>query len=172
MATTDRTTIKAAIEELTTKLRTNLVADPPTATKPFRRVEIADTGVEQYPRPFLTLLLTRTQPVGVADNDRLVEVTMTLRVVTDVAASDPHAAMLDTIGAVEDYFDSILDAGVIEGAEGFVRCAFGRRFGLGFVGAGLGGFRGTFMQCFFTVGLGVPFVDLLLQISRSLFSRF
>ena len=119
MATADRTTIKAAIEELTTKLRTNLVADPPTATKPFRRVEIADTGVEEYPRPFLTLLLTRTRPVGVADNDRLVEVTMTLRVVTDVAASDPHAAMLDTIGAVEDYFDSILDAGVIEGAEGF-----------------------------------------------------
>lgn len=119
MATADRTTIKAAIGELTTKLRTNLVADPPTATKPFRRVEIADTGVEQYPRPFLTLLLTRTRPVGVADNDRLLEVTMTLRVVTDVAASDPHAAMLDTIGAVEDYFDSILDAGVIEGAEGF-----------------------------------------------------
>ncbi len=119
MATADRTTIKAAIEELTTKLRTNLVADPPTATKPFRRVEIADTGVEEYPRSFLTLLLTRTRPVGVADNDRLVEVTMTLRVVTDVAASDPHAAMLDTIGAVEDYFDSILDAGVIEGAEGF-----------------------------------------------------
>ncbi len=119
MATADRTTIKAAIEELTTKLRTNLVADPPTATKPFRRAEIADTGVEEYPRPFLTLLLSRTQPVGVADNDRLVEVTMTLRVVTDVAASDPHAAMLDTIGAVEDYFDSILDAGVIEGAEGF-----------------------------------------------------
>lgn len=119
MATADRTTIKAAIGELTTKLRTNLVADPPTATKPFRRVEIADTGVEEYPRPFLTLLLTRTRPVGVADNDRLLEVTMTLRVVTDVAASDPHAAMLDTIGAVEDYFDSILDAGVIEGAEGF-----------------------------------------------------
>lgn len=119
MATADRTTIKAAIEELTTKLRTNLVADPPTATKPFRRVEIADTGVEEYPRPFLTLLLTRTQPVGVVDNDRLVEVTMTLRVVTDVRASDPHAAMLDTIGAVEDYFDSILDTGVIEGAEGF-----------------------------------------------------
>ena len=119
MATADRTIIKAAIEELTTKLRTNLVADPPTATKPFRRVEIADTGVEEYPRPFLTLLLSRTRPVGVVDNDRLVEVTMTLRVVTDVAASDPHAAMLDTIGAVEDYFDSILDAGVIEGAEGF-----------------------------------------------------
>ncbi len=119
MATADRTTIKAAIEELTTKLRTNLVADPPTATKPFRRVEIADTGVEEYPRPFLTLLLSRTRPVGVVDNDRLAEVTMTLRVVTDVAASDPHAAMLDTIGTVEDYFDSILDTGVIEGAEGF-----------------------------------------------------
>ena len=119
MPTPDRTTIKAAIEELTTKLRTNLTADPPTAAKPFRRVEIADAGVEEYPRPFLTLLLTRTRPISVTDNDRLVEVSMTLRMVTDLSVSDPHAAMLDTIGAVEDYFDGILDTGVIDGAEGF-----------------------------------------------------
>jgi hypothetical protein len=117
--TADRTTIQAAIDELTTKLRTNLVADPPTATKPFRRVEIAGGGVEQHPRPFLTLRLTHTRPIGVADNDRLVGLSVTLRMVTDVSASDPHAAILDKIGAVEDYFDSIVDTGVIEGAEGF-----------------------------------------------------
>ncbi len=119
MPTSDRTTIKAAIEELATKLRTNLTADPPTAAKPFRRVEIAEAGVEEYPRPFLTLLLARTRPISVTDNDRLVEVSMTLRMVTDLSASDPHVAMLDTIGAVEDYFDGILDTGVIDGAEGF-----------------------------------------------------
>ena len=119
MPTADRTTIKAAIEELTTKLRTNLVADPPTDAKPFRRVEVASAGVEEYPRPFLTLLLTRAQPIGITDNDKLLEVTMTLRVVTDVSASDPHDAILDKIGALDDYLDSILDSGVIDGAEGF-----------------------------------------------------
>ncbi len=118
-ATPDRTTIKAAIEELTTKLRTNLVADPLTSAKPFRRVEVGGAGVEEYPRPFLTLLLARARPIGISENDKLTEVTMTLRLVTDVAAADPHTAMLDKIGALEDYLDSVVDTGVIGGAEGF-----------------------------------------------------
>ena len=44
---------------------------------------------------------------------------MPLRLVMDVTAADPHGAMLDRIGAVDDYLDSLIDAGVIEGAEGF-----------------------------------------------------
>ncbi len=119
MPTSDRTTIKAAIDALVTTLRTNLVADPPTDAMPFRRVEVAASGVDEYPRPFLTLLLSRTRPIGVTDNDKLVEVTMTLRLVTDVSASDPHAAMLDKIGAVDDHLDSLIDTGILEGAEGF-----------------------------------------------------
>lgn len=119
MATADRTTIKAAIEELTDKLEANLVADPPTAVKPFRRIGIAGGGVEEFPRPFLSLELTRARPIGVSDDDKLVQVSMRLRIVTDVATPDPHEAILDKIGAVEDYFDAIVDTGVIEGAEGF-----------------------------------------------------
>lgn len=119
MPTADRTTVKAAIVELTTKLRTNLIADPPTASKPFRRVEISSGGGDEYARPFLTLQLARIRPIAVADNDRLLAVAMSLRMVTDVSASDPHAAILDAIGAVEDYFDGIVDSGVIDGAEGF-----------------------------------------------------
>lgn len=119
MPTTDRTTIKAVIDELKTKLTDNLVADPPTTVKPLRRVEVASAGFEEYPRPFLTLLLVRTKPIGVTQNDKLIEVTMTLRIVTDASAADPHAAMLDKIGAVDDYLDSIVDSGVLEGAEGF-----------------------------------------------------
>ncbi len=118
-STPDRTTIKATIEELTAKLRTNLVADPPTASKPFRRVEVGEAGVEEYPRPFLTLTLTRVRPIGTTDNDKVTEVTVALRLVTDVSASDPHAEILDKVGAVDDYLDSIVDSGVIEGAEGF-----------------------------------------------------
>ena len=119
MPTPDRTTIKAAIEELTDKLQANLVAEPPTAVKPFRRVEVGQAGVEEYPRPFLTLMLTRARPIAVVDNDKVIEVTMTLRLVMDVSGSDPHAAMLDSIGAIDDYLDSLIDAGVLEGAEGF-----------------------------------------------------
>lgn len=114
-----RTTIRAAIDELLTKLRTNLLADPPTASKPFRRVEIGPVGHQAYPRPFLTLSLLRIGPIGVADNDKLIEVTTALRLVTDVLAADPHVAMLDTIGAIDDYLDSIADTGVLPGADGF-----------------------------------------------------
>lgn len=119
MPIADRTTIKAAIEELTAKLRANLVADPPTAAKPFRRVEVSGGVAEAYARPFLTLELTRFRPVGVTDNDRLIAVELSMRIATDLSASDPHARILDTIGAVEDYFDTIVDTGVHEGAEGF-----------------------------------------------------
>ena len=119
MPTADRTTIKAVIEDLTTKLRANIVADPPTDSRPFRKMEIAAAGVEEYPRPFLTLQLIRSRVVGVTDNDKLLEVTMSFRLVTDVSALDPHAAILDKIGAVEDYFDSLIDIGVLDGSEGF-----------------------------------------------------
>lgn len=118
-STPDRTTIKATIQELANKLRTNLVADPPTAAKPFRQVEVGETGVEAYPRPFLSLSLSKVRPAATVDNDKAVEVTMTLGVVTDVSAADPHSEILDKVGAVEDYLDSIIDTGVIEGAEGF-----------------------------------------------------
>lgn len=117
--TPDRTTIKAAIEALTAQLRINLVAAPPTEAQPLRHVEVGAGGVETFPRPFLTLALAGTKPVGVVDNDKIVQVTMTLSLVTDITASDPHGAILDKIGAVDDYFDSVLDTGVIEGAEGF-----------------------------------------------------
>ena len=119
MPTSDRTTIKAAIDALAATLRTNLVAEPPTSAKPLRRVKVADAGVEEYPRPFLTLLITRTQPIGITDNDKLVEVTVTMQLVTDVSAEDPHTAILDKIGAVDDHLDGLIDTGVIEGAEGF-----------------------------------------------------
>ena len=119
MPTADRTTIKAAIDELVNKLRTNLASIPPTVTKPFRRVEVGDAGTQEYPRPFLTVRLVRTRPIGMVDDDKVMEVTTALRMMTDVSASDPHGAMLDKIGALDDYLDSIRNSGVIAGAEGF-----------------------------------------------------
>lgn len=115
----ERTTIKAAIDALANDLEANLVAEPPVAAKPFRRVVVGNGGPQQYPRPFLAVGLLETEPIGVADNDKLVAITMSLRIVTDVVAADPHAAMLDTIGAVDDFFDSVVDAGVMAGAYGF-----------------------------------------------------
>ncbi len=119
MPTADRTTIKAVVDELVNKLRTNLAAIPPTATKPFRRVEVGDSALEEYPRPFLTVRLVRARPIGVVDDDKVMEVTTALRMVTDVSASDPHGAILDKIGALDDYLDSTRNSGVIAGAEGF-----------------------------------------------------
>ena len=119
MPTPDRTTIRAAVDELVNKLRTNLVADPPTATKPFRKVGIGIAGSQEYPRPFLTVSLSRARPIGVTDNDKVMELEMKLRAVTDATATDPHGAILDMIGATDDYLDGIVDTGVITGAEGF-----------------------------------------------------
>ena len=119
MPTADRTTIKAAIDELVNKLRANLAAIPPTATKPFRRVEVGDAATEEYPRPFLTVRLVRARPVAMVDDDKMMEVTTALRMVTDISASDPHGAILDKIGALDDYLDAIRAGGVLAGAEGF-----------------------------------------------------
>ncbi len=118
MPTADRTTIRAAVDELVNKLRSNLSANPPTVTKPFWKVAVGAGGVEEYPRPFLTVHMLRARVVGTSDDDKAFEVTVRMRMVTDVSASDPHGAVLDRIGAVEDYLDSIRDSGVISGAEG------------------------------------------------------
>lgn len=119
MPTPGRTTIEAVLDELVLKLRTNLAATPPTATKPFRRVEVGVTGFEEYPRPFLAVVPVRARAVGVVQNDKLIEVGMTFRAVVDVTDADTHGVLLRSIGAVEDYLDAIVDTGVLDGAEGF-----------------------------------------------------
>lgn len=142
-ATPDRTTIKAAFQRLVTLLRDNLTAEPPTATKPFRRVEEGPTGVIEYPRPFLTAWLTKAAPLGVADNDKLLRVQVALRAVTDITGDDPQAALLDPLGALEDYLDSIVDAGVLEGAEGFDDCIWTFEYPTSTSGARVGTARGA-----------------------------
>ena len=117
--TPDRTTVRAALDELANKLRAGLIASPPTSAKPLRRVEVGESGVEQYVRPFMTIAPVRARLIGVMDNDKLVEVVATLRLVSDVTEANPHDAVLGHVGAVEDYFDSIVDSGLLEGAEGF-----------------------------------------------------
>ena len=119
MPTSDRTTIKAAVDELVDKLQTNVVADPPTAAKPFRYAEAGAVGVEEYARPFLSVLLAGARPIGVVNDDKVIEVSAMVRVVVDVTQADPHAAVLDAVGAVDDYLDGIVDTGVLEGVEGF-----------------------------------------------------
>ena len=119
MPTPDRTTIKAAMDALVNQLGANLVADPPTAGAPFRQVALGVGDAENYPRPFLTVRPLRARSVDVVDDDKLIEVTVELRLVTDVLGSDPLTPLLDRIGAVDDFLDGLRDGGVIEGAEGF-----------------------------------------------------
>ncbi len=115
----DRTTIKTTIQQFVTLLKNNLTAEPPTSTNPLRRVAVGEAGNQEYPRPYLAVRLIRFGPVATVDDDRMFQVISELRLVTDVTAADPHDAILEKIGAVENYLDTILDTGVIEGAEGF-----------------------------------------------------
>jgi hypothetical protein len=119
MPTLDRTTIKSAVDELLNKLRSNLAADPPTASKPFRKVEAGSGEIEHYPRPFLSLRPVRARAASVVDDDKVVEVTIEMRIVADIAGVDPYTAVCDQMGAVEDYLDSIRDSGIIDGSAGF-----------------------------------------------------
>jgi hypothetical protein len=124
MPTADRTTVRAAMDEFVSKLGLNLAAEPPTVTKPFRKVAVSLGTSEEYARPFLTVRVARVEPVAAVDDDRIFEVSLKLRMVTDVTAADPHGSIFDKIGAIEDYLDGIRDTGVIVGAEGFDRRAW------------------------------------------------
>jgi len=42
-----------------------------------------------------------------------------MRIVTDVGQTDPHAEIIDKIGAVDDFFDNTIETGLIDGAQGF-----------------------------------------------------
>ena len=121
MATPDRTTVKATIQALTSALRSSLKADPPTSSRPFRRIEEGQAQFGEYVRPFMTVSLVETEPAGTTEGDRLVRVTLAMRLVTDVITDDPHDAILDAVGAIEDFFDDLLtdEDSIIEGAEGF-----------------------------------------------------
>lgn len=118
MPTADRTTLRAAVDELVSKLRTNLVASPPTATKPLRGVAVGDVGAEEFARPYLGLYIVRARPVAAVSDDRVIEMTLMTRIVADVTGADAHGLLLDQIGALEDYMDSLRDTGVRVGAEG------------------------------------------------------
>lgn len=115
----DHTTLRETIDELLMKLRAELVADPPTSAAPFRRIAVGETSVTEYPRPFLAVELVRARSIGTTDGDKLTEVTASLRIVTDVLAADAHGELLDRVAAVDDFFDGLLEEGLIDGASGF-----------------------------------------------------
>jgi hypothetical protein len=121
MATPDRTTVKATVQALMSALRSNLTADPPTSSRPFRRIEEGTAKFGEYVRPFMTVSLLETEPAETTEGDKIVRVTLAMRLVTDVVSDDPHDEILDAVGAIEDYFDDLLtgENNVIEGADGF-----------------------------------------------------
>lgn len=117
--TPERTTVKVTIEQLISDLRGNLVADPPTAEKPFRQIVEGQVGVTEFPRPFLSLRLFRSLMIATLSDDKIVEVKIGLKVVADLSVVDPHEQLLDFVSAVDDRFDQILATGLVEGTEGF-----------------------------------------------------
>lgn len=115
----DRTTIRATVDELLNKLRTDLVAAPPTALKPFRSVVVGAFAGTEFARPFLSIELVRARPIGTTDGDKVLEVETGVRITADVLGDDAHAELLDLVAIVDDYMDGLLDAGAIDGADGF-----------------------------------------------------
>jgi len=118
-ATPDRTTIRAALDAYVLALRNNLTVEPPTASKPFRRIAVGEAKLSEHPRPYLMVWLSKTRVVSAVSDDKLIELTLNLKAVTDATQNDSHGALLDAIGALDDYLDSLRDTGIIEGAEGF-----------------------------------------------------
>lgn len=113
-----RNTIKAAMDRLRSRFESKLVADPPTSSKPFRKVIEGDADSAAFARPFVTIRASKAQPVGVTEDDKLIEVTIKSRIVTDVMDGTPNDAMFDQAAAVDDYFDSIIEDGLLEGVDG------------------------------------------------------
>ncbi|MBI1825877.1 MAG: hypothetical protein HY287_05860 [Planctomycetes bacterium] len=119
MPTADRTTIRIAADQLLSRLRSDLIAEPPNAAHPFRRVEVGIGHVTDLSRPFLCLRLLSATPLGTTDDDKVLEVRAVLRAVVELSTSDGHAALLDAVGAVDDSLDAIRDVGIVDGSEGF-----------------------------------------------------
>lgn len=121
MPAVDRTPLKIVMKTLMANLRTGLVADPPTVTKPFRKIEEGDAAANEYVRPFMAVRLIKIEPLDTIEGDKIILATLAMRLVTDVVSDDPHDAILDAVGAVEDHFDNmqILQQVFVEGADGF-----------------------------------------------------
>jgi len=115
----DRSTIKAVVDALVAGFNTNLVSNPPTPTKPFRKLLTGDIGLVEYARPYIAVRLTKAKPLAATEDDKLMEVTVAIKLVTDVFESDPHNALLDKVAEVDNYFDSTRQLGLVDGAEGF-----------------------------------------------------
>lgn len=121
MPTPDRTPLKTVMKTLMASLRSGLVADPPTLSKPFRKIEEGDATVNEYVRPFMAVRLIKMEPLDTIEGDKMILATLAMRLVTDVVSDDPHDTILDAVAAVEDHFDNmqILQQVFVEGADGF-----------------------------------------------------
>lgn len=117
--TADRKTLRDVMAALVDRIQDDLVSDPPTTAKPFRRVAPHAAGGSAYPRPFIAAYLLRARPVAATDDDRIFEATIQLRIIADAAGADAHGAILNLVESVEDEFDALRDGGVIEGCDGF-----------------------------------------------------
>ena len=115
----DRSKIKLVVEKIKSQFDSKLVADPPTATKPFRKVIEGEATFVEHARPFITIMAIGAKTISVTDDDKMIEVTVLCRLVTDVLEAGPTDELFDKVGAVDDYFDSIIAGGMIDGAEGF-----------------------------------------------------
>lgn len=119
MPTTARTTIKQTLAGLLGDMDAHLVADPPLSSRPLRSVIGGKPGDTAFPRPFVSVYLLQAEIAGAADDDKMISVTMGMRLCADADGADPHDSLLEIIGRIDNYFDSLRDDGLLNGAAGF-----------------------------------------------------
>jgi len=114
-----RTTIRDTLAALITRMQSDLIGDPPTPAAPFRRVLVGEVSPGVVPRPFVALAARGAEPIGTIDGDKLMALSLELLVVVDVVGDTTHATIFDAVGAIDDFFDGMLNDGFVEGADGF-----------------------------------------------------
>ena len=114
-----QTTIKAVLDKIESRYRTKLVADPPTATKPFWTViEGIATGIEAT-RPFLAIHATEVRPTDRMDGDQHFRLTFVTQLFTDIDDASQIADLHNKMSEVDDFWDDERATGLLNGAEGF-----------------------------------------------------
>ena len=114
-----QTTIKAVLDKIEARYRTQLVADPPTNNKPFWTViEGIATGIETT-RPFLAVHAADVRPTDRMDGDQHIRLTFVTQLFTDIDDASMIADLHNKMSEVDDFWDDERAAGFLSGAEGF-----------------------------------------------------
>lgn len=104
---------------LVSRMESELIGEPPAPDAPLRRVLVGEASPGVVPRPFVAVVARGAEPIGTIDGDKLVALSVELAVVVDVVGDTANSTLFDAVGAIDDFFDGMLDDGLVDGVDGF-----------------------------------------------------